>query len=235
MELIDKKGTGILPLLTDQCRAPRTTDQTFVAALYKQCEKHERFVNSALHKGKSQFIINHYAGLVMYDAANFLEKNKDETPRGASALLESSTKEFVQLLGEITTGASAAPTPSKGRSKKRPTVGSQFSSQLTDLRRRIDNTKPHYIRCLKPNQSLKPDDFEAAMVADQLRYAGVLEAIRVSRVGYSQRYSHESFVERYRFIAAEAVLKAPDDKKVDLLVSEIAKQIWEEEHPGEAL
>ena len=203
--------------------------------MYKTHENHERFVNSALHKGKGQFIVNHYAGLVMYDATGFLEKNKDETPRGISALLESSTKEFVQLLGEITTGAAAAAAPTKGRAKKRPTVGSQFSSQLTELRRRIDNTKPHYIRCLKPNQSLKPDDFEAAMVADQLRYAGVLEAIRVSRVGYSQRYAHNSFVERYRFIAAKAVQAAPEEKKVDLLVSEIAKKIWEEEHPGEAL
>eukprot|EP00339_Tiarina_fusa_P025680 CAMPEP_0117026618 /NCGR_PEP_ID=MMETSP0472-20121206/19548_1 /TAXON_ID=693140 ORGANISM="Tiarina fusus, Strain LIS" /NCGR_SAMPLE_ID=MMETSP0472 /ASSEMBLY_ACC=CAM_ASM_000603 /LENGTH=1167 /DNA_ID=CAMNT_0004733667 /DNA_START=76 /DNA_END=3579 /DNA_ORIENTATION=- len=235
LELIDKKGIGILPLLTDQCRAPRTNDQTFVAAMYKTCGKHERFVDSALHKGKGQFIINHYAGLVMYDATGFLEKNKDETPRGASALLESSTKEFIQMLGKITTGeGAAAPTKTSGRSKKRPTVGSQFSAQLTDLRRRIDNTKPHYIRCLKPNQSLKPDDFEPAMVADQLRYAGVLEAIRVSRVGYSQRYAHSSFLERYRFIAAQAVLNAPEDKKMELLVDEIAKKIWEDVHPGEA-
>jgi myosin-5 len=203
--------------------------------VYKTCGKHERFVESALHKGKGQFIINHYAGLVMYDATGFLEKNKDETPRGASALLESSTKEFIQMLGKITTGEGAsAPTKNSGRSKKRPTVGSQFSAQLTDLRRRIDNTKPHYIRCLKPNQSLKPDDFEPAMVADQLRYAGVLEAIRVSRVGYSQRYAHSSFLERYRFIAARAILDAPDDKKMQLLVDEIAKKIWEDGHPGEA-
>ena len=63
LELIDKKGTGILSLLADQCKAPRTTDQTFLEALYKTCGQHERFINSALHKGKGQFIIAHYAGV----------------------------------------------------------------------------------------------------------------------------------------------------------------------------
>ena len=233
LELIDKKAVGILPILTDQCRAPRTNDSTFLEAIYKQCGKHERFINSALHKGKGQFIISHYAGAVAYDSENFLEKNKDETPRGASQLLESSSKSFVQLLGKITMGD---PNASQGKSsKKRPTLGSQFSKQLTELRSRIDLTKPHYIRCLKPNQSLLPDDFEPAMVADQLRYAGVLEAIRVSRVGYSQRYSHGGFIDRYRCIALDAVKRARDDNRVDILVDHVAKTIWKEQNPGKPL
>jgi myosin-5 len=77
-----------------------------------------------------------------------------------------------------------------------------------------------------------PNDFENAMVADQLRYAGVLEAIRVSRVGYSQRYSHSSFLDRYRFIAFQAVKAAANDKKIDVLVYEIAQKIWQDENPG---
>jgi myosin-5 len=88
----------------------------------------------------------------------------------ASALLESSTKDFVQLLGKISSGNDSAAKPGARSSKKRPTLGSQFSSQLTDLRNRIDQTKPHYIRCLKPNQSLQPDDFECAMIG-KLHYS----------------------------------------------------------------
>ena len=127
---------------------------------------------------------------------------------------------------------SESPAGSGNRPKKRPTVGSQFSSQLTDLRARIDATTPHYVRCLKPNQSLKAAEFHSAMVADQLRYAGVLEAIRVSRVGYSQRFTKSSFVDRYRFIAPEAIKGVEEGKKVAALNAVVAKKMWEAQNPG---
>jgi myosin-5 len=235
LELIDQKTTGILSVLTDTCRTPRGTDKLFVDAMYKQCDKHVRFLGTALHKGKGQFIINHYAGPVMYDTESFVEKNKDETPRGTSTLLESSSKQFVQLLGKITGGDSEeAPAANSRNTKKRPTVGGQFSSQLTDLLNRVDKSSPHYVRCLKPNQSLKADQFDHAMIADQLRYAGVLEAIRVSRIGYSQRYSHKNFIERYGFIAIKEVKAGNDNTKVDILVDIAAKKIWENQNPNTA-
>lgn len=56
------------------------------------------------------------------------------------------------------------------------------------------------IRCLKPNNLLVPDHFETAFIADQLRCAGVVEAVRDSRLGYPQRYSHSAFVHRYKIL-----------------------------------
>jgi len=82
----------------------------------------------------------------------------------------------------------------------RESVGSQFSQQLRELRQRIDSTTPHYVRCLKPNDDLIPHQFQAHIIADQLRCAGVLEAIRVSRVGFPHRYFHESFIQRYGIV-----------------------------------
>ena len=83
----------------------------------------------------------------------------------------------------------------------RESVGSQFSHQLRELRKRIDQTTPHYVRCLKPNDDLVPHRFEAHVIADQLNCAGVLEAIRVSRVGFPHRYSQEQFLQRYGMLA----------------------------------
>ena len=230
IDLIDKRGEGIIPILTDQCRTTRGSDKSFAEALYSRCEKHSRFQAPALTKGKKQFIVSHYAGPVTYNYEGFVEKNKDEVPRGASNLLEGSTIGFVQLLGKI--GATQT-NVGTGRATKRPTAGGQFTRQLSELRKRIDCTAPHYIRCLKPNQSLKPNDFDKAMVADQLRYAGVLEAIRVSRVGYSQRYTYETFLSRYRCIAPAELEKASNE--VDTLVNVIAKNFFESEHPNTAL
>ena len=231
IDLIDKKPTGILSILTDQCLTARGNDRLFADAMYKACEFHKRFEATSLQKGSLKFVVHHFAGPVIYDTDGFVEKNNDEIPRGATTLLENSSNSFVQLLGKIngpTTGSSSG-----GRSSfnKRTTVGGQFSFQLTELRKRIAQTSPHYIRCLKPNQSLAANEFENAMIADQLRYAGVLEAIRVSRVGYSQRFTHSVFVERYRFVAPEALRSSANDEKASLLINVIATKIFESENP----
>jgi hypothetical protein len=48
----------------------------------------------------------------------------------------------------------------------------------------IRTTSAHYVRCLKPNPQNEPGWIHRQTVVDQLRYGGVLEAVRVSRVGY---------------------------------------------------
>ena len=123
-------------------------------------------------------------------------------------------------------------------------VGAQFSEQLAQLRSRIDATVPHYIRCLKPNDELKPDTFDPRMIVDQLRCGGVLEAVRVSRAGYPTRYPHELFRNRYYVLGkAEDMRRTPkkrwgrgagsssgDESVVQKLVSKIAFDIWEADH-----
>ena len=85
----------------------------------------------------------------------------------------------------------------------RITVGGQFRRQLRDLRAKIDKTSPHYIRCLKPNNHLVPDLFDPAIIAEQLKCGGILEAVRVSRSGFSHHYLHIDFLRRYRCLAVK--------------------------------
>merc|ERR1711957_46000 len=72
-----------------------------------------------------------------------------------------------------------------------------------------DIMSPHYVRCLKPNDELVPNHFDRAAVAEQLRCGGILEAVRVARAGYSNHYSHDEFLRRYRCLGWDA-LKAPN-------------------------
>lgn len=76
----------------------------------------------------------------------------------------------------------------------------------------------HYIRCVKPNTQSVPSTFDDALVADQLRCAGMIEAVRISRAAYPNRLRHEYFMQRFGPLAAGAttpseLLKAliPDD------------------------
>mmetsp|Transcript_19137 Transcript_19137/g.29149 ORF Transcript_19137/g.29149 Transcript_19137/m.29149 type:complete len:1639 (+) Transcript_19137:139-5055(+) len=239
LELIDKKGSGILNILDDQCRAPGASDKTFCIDLYKKCTDHPRFEADFRQVGAQLFGVNHYAGPVEYSSEGFVEKNKDELPKEAADLLLASTSEIVQELAMIISNPSPEKSsgPGKSRSPMRPgaasskmTVGIQFSRQLKELRSKIDITCPHYVRCLKPNDLLVPDHFNPLIICDQLRYAGVIEAVRVSRIGYPHRYLHSAFVARYRVLSLMELKKAQRGSKrtkpVNVVVDTIAKKLW---------
>ncbi|KAL3826230.1 hypothetical protein ACHAXA_006258 [Cyclostephanos tholiformis] len=235
LDLIWKKGYGILNILDDQCRAPGTTDKTFANDLYQKLTNKPRFEANFRQMGARQFGVLHYAGLVEYSTDGFVEKNKDELPREATDLLLSSSSAFIRELAAIISSSSASPdqiksaAPTRG-GKKSVTVGGHFASQLQSLRAKIELTSPHYVRCLKPNSLLVPDNFDPLMIVDQLRCAGVVEAVRVSRVGYPQRYNHSQFVSRYRTLGLREMKKAAKSssrkmKPVVVLVEAIARKM----------
>ena len=108
-------------------------------------------------------------------------------------------------------------------------VGAKFGEQLKNLRSRIDSTAPHYIRCLKPNDELLPDEFDPKQVVEQLRYSGVLEAVRVSRAGYPTRYPHGQFMARYYMLGDLGQDGTQRNKDMLQLVKFIARHVWEAE------
>ena len=220
LDLIDKRGSGILNILDDQCRAPGTSDKSFASDMYNKCNGHVRFRANRKQVALSQFEVHHYAGPVEYTTFGFVEKNRDELPKEATELLRTSENPFIQHLAEILTGPSPAEAQVEGsglasfpfrRSDSSVvnsvTVGGQFRRQLKDLRSKIDQTSPHYVRCLKPNDHLVPNHFDPLIVAEQLKCGGILEAVRVSRAGYTQHYPHADFVRRYRCLAVKELKK----------------------------
>ncbi len=212
--------SGILTILHDQCRTPRATDKSFALCVYEKCSNYTRFEADSRQMAEQLFTVHHYAGFVEYDVQGFVEKNRDELPKNALGLLQSSTNDFVKTLAQILVLSSATLSTTLSPSAKvkksgashRPTVGVQFSSQLHDLRNRIDDTSPHYIRCLKPNTFFAPHHFDEALISNQLRCAGVIQAVQVSRLGYPHRFAHGQFVARYRILGG----KSKDSKKKNI-------------------
>jgi myosin-5 len=215
LDLIEKRHDGILSILDEQNIMPGATDQSFARTVYEKCAGHARFSANSSQKILGIFCIEHYAGIVEYSTTTFLEKNKDELPKETTLLLKSSSIDFMVSLGDVLGARTKSTSPKAGErqlrransSLVRESVGSQFSGQLRELRRKIEQTTPHYIRCLKPNDLLVPGSFVPGIIADQLRCAGVLEAIRVSRVGFPQRYTHSDFLRRYQILATEQIPK----------------------------
>jgi myosin V len=107
--------------------------------------------------------------------------------------------------------AKSIPTSSGGNSasnrvslhNRTKTLGGEFRGQMEELMVNINTTSPHYIRCLKPNSNNVGNEFDSPLIVSQLRCGGVLEAVRVSRAGYSKRFAFDVFVRRYCFYVGE--------------------------------
>lgn len=212
LDTIQQKKTGILTMLDDECRLPRGSDRNWAKRMYEQwlpaknqeTSENTRFSSTKMQQGKAIFCVRHFAGIVEYKAeTNFMEKNKDEVPITAQNLLETANWQLVKdvyAIQQKETEGRAADAKSKRGQGKSKTVGQQFKEQLNSLISSVEVTDPHYIRCLKPNDAAKPKMLTRKRLTEQLRYGGVLEAVRVARAGYPVRLTHQSFFQRYRML-----------------------------------
>ncbi|XP_057463451.1 myosin-11 isoform X1 [Actinidia eriantha] len=204
LDLIEKKPGGIVALLDEACMFPKSTHETFSNKLYQTFKAHKRFVKPKL--SRTDFTISHYAGEVQYQSDQFLDKNKDYVVPEHQDLLGASKCSFVAGL--------FPPIPEEtSKSSKFSSIGSRFKLQLQQLMETLNATEPHYIRCVKPNNLLKPAVFENANIMQQLRCGGVLEAIRISCAGYPTRRPFFEFINRFGLLAPE-VLEGNYDEKV---------------------
>uniref|UniRef100_A0A5B7AQU0 Putative myosin-9 n=1 Tax=Davidia involucrata TaxID=16924 RepID=A0A5B7AQU0_DAVIN len=203
LDLIEKKPGGIVALLDEACMFPKSTHETFANKLYQTFKNHKRFVKPKL--SRTDFTISHYAGEVQYQSDQFLDKNKDYVVAEHQDLLCASKCSFVAGLfphiPEETT-----------KSSKFSSIGSRFKLQLQQLMETLNATEPYYIRCVKPNNLLKPAIFENANIMQQLRCGGVLEAIRISCAGYPTRRAFFEFINRFGLLAPEALEGNYDEK-----------------------
>jgi myosin-5 len=233
LDLIEHKTDGIMSILDDMCKAPGASDKAFVSEIIKRCDKQSCF--TANFKDTSPlFSVKHFAGSVEYTTDGFLEKNRNELPKETSELLKSSSSKFVHKLADIIVESSSNGNAEASKTRTVKTVGGFFRQQVKDLRQKIDATYPHYVRCVKPNSALVHSEFDSAMVAQQLRCGGILQAVSVTRDGFTLHYSHEDFLQRYQVLVDEkagkvTVSKHAIETECKKLVDTLLARIEEEE------
>lgn len=76
-------------------------------------------------------------------------------------------------------------------------VAGEFRSALDTLFETLDETKPWFVLCLRPNDNQLPNQFEARVVKQQIKSYGLSEMARKLLNEYSVSMTHEEFCERY--------------------------------------
>ncbi|KAM9309228.1 LOW QUALITY PROTEIN: myosin IEb [Pholidichthys leucotaenia] len=195
-DLIESKVNppGIMSILDDVCATMHAkgegADQTLLQKLQGQVGSHEHF--SSWNKG---FIVHHYAGKVSYDVNGFCERNRDVLFNDIIELMQSSEFPFIRALFPENLEAEKRGRPS--------TASSKIKKQANSLVQTLMKCTPHYIRCIKPNETKKPRDWEENRVRHQVEYLGLRENIRVRRAGYAYRRVFNKFLHRYAILTKE--------------------------------
>jgi myosin heavy subunit len=100
---------------------------------------------------------------------------------------------------------SKKPSAQKRGSIAADTVWTKFRGQLTNLMTSLETTRTRYIRCIKPNQKKLPLEMEHLSTIEQLRCAGVVAAVTISRSAFPNRLEHEVVLERFKSLWGKGV------------------------------
>ncbi|KAJ0032744.1 hypothetical protein NQD34_002825 [Periophthalmus magnuspinnatus] len=195
-DLIENKlnPPGIMSVLDDVCATMHAkgegADGTLLQKLQAAVGTHEHF-----NSWNSGFVIHHYAGKVSYDVIGFCERNRDVLFTDLIELMQSSEYDFIRSLFPENLN-----TDKKGRPT---TASSKIKKQANDLVNTLMKCTPHYIRCIKPNETKRPKDWEESRVKHQVEYLGLRENIRVRRAGFAYRRLFNKFLMRYAILTTE--------------------------------
>ncbi|NWW86774.1 MYO5B protein, partial [Rhynochetos jubatus] len=225
---------GILDLLNEECKMPQGSDGSWAQKLYQTHLSSSHFQKPK--RPTDAFVVCHFAGKVEYQCDGFVEKNRDAVPEELVGLLRASKSVLlaepfleegdgaVSLQSRRSSGLrmpgrlSRRSLPSSQKSKK--SIATQFKASLTRLMEMLSSTTPHYIRCIKPNDSKQPFVFDSRRAVEQLRACGVLDTIRISASGYPSRWTYQEFLVRYRVLVSKEELVSTDEKQICSLALE---------------
>ncbi|EGG18742.1 myosin IA heavy chain [Cavenderia fasciculata] len=257
VELVEKKPLGILSLLDEECLFPEGNDNSLLEKLNKHFTSHSHFAKVPLTAKTGQFIINHYAGKVHYNIEGFLDKNRDTLFNDLVLLATSSQSSLlVDIFQYVAPQALEEEDPSmmsnnnkaardrlqksgfanqQAKSliptdKKRPiTAGFQFKSQVQALLKSLYSCSPHYIRCIKPNETKRQLEWDDDKCAQQVKYLGLFENLLVRRAGFCYRQTYQKFMRHFYTITPKTWPKwegGKDDPKrgSEILLEQLVQQ-----------
>lgn len=162
-------------------------------------------------KGKNNplvntFIVAHYAEPVQYQVEGFVDSNKDSDAR-VDFILSYLKNPLLQDCLAVPVPSAGLEATSNASSSQRRCIATTFSSQVDHLLEdHLEKTRLHCIRCLKPNDAKKPNLFEDARVANQLRVSGMFEVLTLMAHSYPVRIPYQDLFNRYKPLLSEKIL-----------------------------
>jgi hypothetical protein len=171
-------------------------------------KNHQNAYYTKAKTSKVCFSVRHFAGAVEYTAGRepksgepsssfskeWLDKNSDEL---SALVVDCMLSSKSALICEGFGGGGGGRRAGEQQQGNKVSLGGQFRNQLIQLVENLNRTEPHFVRCVKSNNAKCGGVFDGHLVLEQLKYAGLFEAIRIRKAGYAYRASHDVFANQY--------------------------------------
>ena len=199
LDLIEGR-TGLLAMLNEECVRPKGNDQDFVQKALQQNSASPCLVVNKFDR--LSFGIHHFAGHVLYDAEMFVSKNLDTLTTDLQSCAEQCSNPIINtgrldaLAGKSGQDGRSAPKRNESNIAAK-TVWTKYRTHLTGLMADLRKTRSRYIRCIKPNTQKSPAMLEHNTVVEQLRCAGVIAGITISRSVFPNQLDNRVVLSRY--------------------------------------
>jgi myosin-6 len=204
IDLIEASKTGILGILDDTSKLPKANDlmfceklhQTHAKAFRLQLPRKSKMSYYKQLRDNEGFIIRHFAGAVCYNSEGFMEKNNDALTPDLMELMDGSKDPFLRQIFQRRPGE-----PEIKRGKLTLiSLGDKFKKALATLMEKLHSTRATFIRCIKPNQKMKPKLFEGAGILSQLQCAGMVSVLDLMQGGYPSRTAFADLYDMYKSV-----------------------------------
>jgi myosin-5 len=222
LELIESRN-GLLAMLNEESVRPKGSDKEFVYKAKEGNKKSPCLIADRI-MGPLDFGIHHYAGKVVYCATGFLARNQDTLSADLVEVSKKSSNDIIanHMQNERMMKDYGAPKVSKAAPKRGKSgiagdsLWTKFRTQLNALMASLSTTQSRYIRCVKPNTLKKPCIMQHMTTIEQLRCAGVVAAVTISRSAFPNRLDHKSCLSRFKVLNKEKKVKgAPEPEALE--------------------
>jgi myosin heavy subunit len=175
--------------IDEECFIPKGCDKTLIDKM--NAEFHDNiYYHSKRLKKNSEFCIEHFAGKIDYQIEGFIKKNTDR--------LNINIEEIVNIIFQ-----DEIKKKKQNNKIKMNSITNQFCNQLEQLMKTIETHEIYFIKCIKPNDSEIPLEFNYTLVKKQIEYNGVLKLIDIFKQGFPFHFEQQKFYKDYRCIFAD--------------------------------
>ena len=204
-ETINKKKISMFSLLESEDlikMEPSKADKRFRNYVYTQLLKPypNVLIEDKYNKSENKenfIIINHYAGKIVYNVVDMVQKNLSQLNNEIKDALTNSTNGLIKKIFEEISKDNKNKQMDKILSD---TLIRQFKKQIQELFRKIQDSNKIYVKCINPNNKKMPKNYDRNIISEQMKYLGILELIKIKQKGYNVHITKEDFQNEYKYL-----------------------------------